>query len=66
MNVRSWIVQNRGYKYEIDGRLYKHEMYVPEIVRDMEVLSYSYAGTDEIILKLRTAKTHRLEDCIAV
>lgn len=66
MNVRSWIVQNRGYKYEIDGRLYKHEMYIPEIIRDMEVLSYSYAGTDEIILKLRTAKTHRLEDCIAV
>ncbi len=66
MNVRSWIVQNRGYKYEIDGRLYKHEMYVPEIVRDMEVLSYSYAGTDEIILKLRTAKTHRIEDCIAI
>lgn len=64
MNVRSWIVQNRGYKYEIDGRLYEHEMYVPEIVRDMEVKSYSYAGTDEIILKLRTEKTHRLEDCI--
>ena len=64
MNIRSWIVKNRGYKYEIDGRLYEHEMYVPEVVRDMEVKSYSYAGTDEIILKLRTEKTHRTEDCI--
>ena len=38
MNVRSWIEQNRGYKYEIDGRLYEHEKYVPEIVRNMDIL----------------------------
>ena len=66
MKVRTWIAQNRGIKYEIDGRLYEHEMYIPEIVRDMEVKSYVYTRINETVLKLRTEKTHRLADCITL
>ena len=40
MNVRTIIVVNRGLKWNIDGRLYEHEMYIPEIVRDKKVKTY--------------------------
>ena len=37
MNVRQIITMNRGVKYNIDGKLYKNEMYIPEIIRDRKV-----------------------------
>ena len=40
MNVRTLIMVNRKLKWKIDNRLYKQEMYVPEIVRDKKVNSY--------------------------
>jgi len=40
MNVRTIIVVNRGLKWNIDGRLYEHEMYIPETVRDKKVKTY--------------------------
>ncbi len=39
-NVRSLIVTNHCCKWNIDGRLYESEMYIPEIIRDKKVVSY--------------------------
>lgn len=39
MKVRAIIATNRGLKYIIDDRSYESEMYIPEIVRDREVIT---------------------------
>lgn len=51
MNVRTVIARNRGVKYKIDGILYEHEMYIPEIIRDKIVDMY---GTLDGIIIIRT------------
>ena len=40
MTVRAVITMNRCVQYKIDGIFYKHEMYIPEIVRDRVVDMY--------------------------
>lgn len=39
MKVRAIIASNRGLKYEIDDRFYESEMYIPEIVRDKNIIT---------------------------
>lgn len=51
MNVRTVITRNRGLKYKIDGILYEHEMYIPEIIRDKIVDIY---GILDGIMIIRT------------
>lgn len=39
MKVRTIIATNRGLKYKIDDRSYESEMYIPEIVRDRNIIT---------------------------
>ena len=61
MRIRSLIVMNRGLKYKIDGVLYEHEMYIPEIVRDRIALSCCRAG-DMMFVRTREKFT-TIEEC---
>lgn len=51
MLVRAIITLNRGLKWKIDGKLYEHEMYIPEIVRDKRVDFY---GLQDGVMIVRT------------
>ena len=52
MLVRSIFIRYRNAKYQIDGILYKSEMYIPEIVRDRTIRTYGKLG-DTIFIKTR-------------
>ena len=39
MKVRTIITINRGLKYKIDDRFYESEMYIPEIIRDRNIIT---------------------------
>ena len=65
MKVKDYINRNKwkNIKYNIDNIVYESEEYIPEDILNTEVKSYIYHMVDEMILILRTDKTHRYDDC---
>lgn len=55
LKVRTIIAINRGLKWKIDGKLYEHEMYIPEIVRDKTIDFY---GLQNGVMIIRTKEGH--------
>lgn len=64
MKVVEFINQNPNINYEVDGVLYNSEKDIPSSIKNMEVKSYIYTMVDIRVLKLRTEKTHTLNNCI--
>ena len=65
MLVQDYIRINKHnpIKYSIDGVIYNSENDIPEDIKNTKVMSYIYHMTTEMILMMRTEKTHKEEDC---
>lgn len=63
--VKDYIKDNKwkNIKFRIDDIVFDSESVIPEDIMNLEVKSYIYHMIDEMVLWMRTEKTHRDEDC---
>lgn len=65
MCVKDYIDRNqfKPIKFRVDNTIFDSEKDIPEDIMNLEVKSFIYHMVDEMILWMRTEKTHKDEDC---